>query len=1154
MFQSSLQKLNIHLKQNYEYPSQKQQILQSIQENLSKSPLLMLDVLVKYSQVDKLPQSYVETILNSELQLKPNEMLMMGQLIYLSVKTCLQNFEKKDIDYLLLCMRKLYAYYKQSNSSQLGALFLQLTQPSDSNESLKQYYNDILLVLCKLSVKYSDELPLFCIMYLAKQKYFNYNVLLPMTLNLKRSSNNIISTHLLSHTIELQPLFPYHFEIYYKLFLTNFNEHSISVLSNLDCKYWIEWYINYDCNPLMQINLLEKIILWLMKCITNGTEFEKSSLDLQEPSYPTSNTNLMGSAQMRSFALKRLVLILQKWVSWMEQPVPVEHEEHPRSAITQKQFKSTLEEGIKKFNIKPKHGIQFLIQNNCIASNTTLAIANFLFQNGHSLDKTSLGDYLGELEFQDLMRAFVDLYDFRDLSFLSALRLLLTKFRLPGEAQKIDRIMLKFAERFTLMNPEVFANADTAYILAYSVIMLNTDLHNPQVKNRMTTEDFIKNNRGIDDKKDLPRALLESIYSEIRDDEIKLDQKVKLVQAQGFVPGQKQENAMEDSLIAIEKEFRKLESKGKSGHLKDFQELSSQKIPTELQNESATPSPRQSVPNSPMSDIQSAVDFKYVKASHPDHIRDMFQLVWTSLLTAFSHPLQYSDLDNVVEDALNGFIQACHIACKFKLKTEKDAFVTTLSKYTFLSSLSDITSRNSMTVIALLDIAAKEGDYLAGNWHVILSCISELDRLRILPSSGESLLRSESNSSLNEPKRKDSNLISQPTFMSSRKITAPRAQRNNIEDTKMSESQIQEIVVKVDKILSASSNLSGPSICEFVQCMCQISEEELSSKNPRMFCLSKLVEISYYNMERIRVEWTQLWQILGHHFYKVGIHTNQQIAAFAVDSLRQLSMKFMEKEELPNFKFQREFLNPFSQIIEDSNYDEIRDLVLRCINQIVQSKFQAIKSGWATICSILFLSSKSVTESVVSLGFDTMKSLSSHYLLLIDNSSFSEYLLTLAEFCNCKAFPKISLQSIELLHSILDLCNATKFEDQETKMWLPILIALQEIVLKCDLEVRTRALTYLFDSLNTLGVNFNSSFWKIIMDDVLGNLFKLLDDNDSNTIEETNIWLSTTMIQVLRHYVEFYSKYFEELQSYLNYFLNLLQKCILHGSLRLFRK
>ena len=61
-------------------------------------------------------------------------------------------------------------------------------------------------------------------------------------------------------------------------------------------------------------------------------------------------------------------------------------------------------------------------------------------------------------------------------------------FRLPGEAQKIDRFMLKFAERFCSCNPNVFATANVAYVLSYAVIMLNTDAHNPMVKKKMTKQ------------------------------------------------------------------------------------------------------------------------------------------------------------------------------------------------------------------------------------------------------------------------------------------------------------------------------------------------------------------------------------------------------------------------------------------------------------------------------------------------------------------------------------------------------------------------------------------------------------------------------------------------------------------------------------------
>jgi brefeldin A-inhibited guanine nucleotide-exchange protein len=50
--------------------------------------------------------------------------------------------------------------------------------------------------------------------------------------------------------------------------------------------------------------------------------------------------------------------------------------------------------------------------------------------------------------------------------------------------------------------------------------MLQTDLHNPQVKKHMTMEEFVRNNRGIDNGKDLPRDLLEEVYCNIRDKKV----------------------------------------------------------------------------------------------------------------------------------------------------------------------------------------------------------------------------------------------------------------------------------------------------------------------------------------------------------------------------------------------------------------------------------------------------------------------------------------------------------------------------------------------------------------------------------------------------------------------------------------------------------
>ena len=56
----------------------------------------------------------------------------------------------------------------------------------------------------------------------------------------------------------------------------------------------------------------------------------------------------------------------------------------------------------------------------------------------------------------------------------------------------------------------------------------------------------------------------------------------------------------------------------------------------------------------------------------------------------------------------------------------------------------------------------------------------------------------------------------------------------------------------------------------FTDALCKISCEELNNPvSPRMFSLQKIVEISYYNMGRIRIEWSKIWHVIGDHFNKV---------------------------------------------------------------------------------------------------------------------------------------------------------------------------------------------------------------------------------------------------------------------------------------------
>jgi membrane protein involved in colicin uptake len=169
-------------------------------------------------------------------------------------------------------------------------------------------------------------------------------------------------------------------------------------------------------------------------------------------------------------------------------------------------------------------------------------VACFLRIYSSQIGGEAVGDYLGEGDDDEkaqVRMAYVRAISFEGKPFVDALRYYLTGcgFVLPGEAQKIERLVDAFAKRYWVDNlnaMEGISCSDTAMVLGYSIILLNTDLHNPNVKKsmRMTKPQFVKNNQDIDSRclgderngmgRDIPQEVLEQIYESIRADEISL--------------------------------------------------------------------------------------------------------------------------------------------------------------------------------------------------------------------------------------------------------------------------------------------------------------------------------------------------------------------------------------------------------------------------------------------------------------------------------------------------------------------------------------------------------------------------------------------------------------------------------------------------------
>lgn len=797
----------------------------------------------------------------------------------------------------------------------------------------------------------------------------------------------------------------------------------------------------------------------------------------------------------------------------LRQPTP-EVTDDPSKFESAKQRKITQLEGIKKFNSKPKRGIEFFLQHGFIPSKSPQDIAHFLLHTD-GLSKAAIGEYMGEGDEENIaiMHAFVDLLEFRDLPFVDALRMFLQSFRLPGESQKIDRYMLKFAERYIDGNSQTpFANADAAYVLAYSTIMLNTASYNPQVKDRMTKLDFLKMNRGINDGSDLPEDMLSAIYDDILKSEIRMKDEIEAAVA----PTTGLANTIANVGRDLQKEAYVTQSTGMASK-------------TEALFRTLMRSQRRG--SRPLD--------QFTSASHFVHVKPMFELAWIPFLAALSGPLQNSDDSETVELCLDGFKSAIRIVCFFDLDLQRNAFVTTLAKFTFLNNLGEMKSKNMEAIKALLDVAVNEGNNLRSSWREVLSCVSQLEHMQLLSAGVD----------LPDAGRKG------------QRRKAPTEELAN-------ESRSTHITVAADMVFSLSHYLSGTAIVDFVQALSQVSWEEIqssgTSKHPRLFSLQKLVEISYYNMNRIRLEWSNMWDILGEHFNQVCCHSNPHVGFFALDSLRQLSTRFLEKEELPHFKFQKDFLKPFEYTMIHNDNPDVRDMVLQCLQQMIQARVQNMRSGWRTMFGVFAAASRVQTERIASSAFEIVTRLNKDYFTeIVHHGAFPGLTVCVTEFCKVSKYQKISLLAIAMLRGIIPImlecpeCSLSTeiaapnapLEDAMIKYWFPVLFGFYDIIMNGDdLEVRRLALDSLFSTLKKYGRTYPVEFWDTICQQLLFPIFAVLKSSQDlsrfSTQEDMSVWLSTTMIQALRDLIDLYTYFFDILERSLHGLLDLLCVCI----------
>ena len=125
--------------------------------------------------------------------------------------------------------------------------------------------------------------------------------------------------------------------------------------------------------------------------------------------------------------------------------------------------------------------------------------AKYLIRLEESVSRGTVATILSQSNddfFKNVLRSYMRGFKFFGDPLDMSTRKLLMEVELPKETQQIDRVLQAFANRYHECNPGVYASPDEAYFIAFSILILHTDVFNKNNKHKMQKHDYIKNASG----------------------------------------------------------------------------------------------------------------------------------------------------------------------------------------------------------------------------------------------------------------------------------------------------------------------------------------------------------------------------------------------------------------------------------------------------------------------------------------------------------------------------------------------------------------------------------------------------------------------------------------------------------------------------------
>ena len=351
--------------------------------------------------------------------------------------------------------------------------------------------------------------------------------------------------------------------------------------------------------------------------------------------------------------------------------------------------KKKINEAIDKFNAGKKAGLRMLRELS-VVDDTAESLAKFLREDTR-VAQSQIGEVFGgDDEFSlKVLDCFLESLSFKDMDILDALKYFLKLFELPGEGQKIERILDAFSKSVAEANPEMYT-LDASFQLSFLLMMIHTDTYNPSVIDKMSISTFLSVGKNIiNHGSPVPPEILTKYFHSVRAEPLAIHQS---------------ERRKKDIQNTLSRTFREKEQLFRTESLK-FINTFWEKVKFR----------------------EIIEDYRLVKSYSV--LKLFLYNIWTSLQAFFSTSIAGTDDIETLRDLVDATMSMIKLCDVFEMQTERDSFLTILVQFSNLEKTygRPFTEKNLLFIQSVLDIATKEGNHLRSGWKLVLNCVISLN-------------------------------------------------------------------------------------------------------------------------------------------------------------------------------------------------------------------------------------------------------------------------------------------------------------------------------------------------------------------------------------------------------------------------------------------